>query len=73
MNIISPSFPEGLSHLRSEAEVRAKRQQLEDAMRVEGAPEPMIERLATDDTAARMLDYDRQVVGLITSLFGART
>ncbi len=75
MNITSPSFPNGIEPLRSEAEVRAirtKRCAIEAQMRIEGSSEAAIERLATDETAEKMLTYDRQVIGIIAELFGAR-
>lgn len=64
-----------LPNTRTEAEVhaiRARRAMLEANMRVEGTPEPMIERLATDGVAARMLDHERQITDMITNLFGSR-
>lgn len=38
-------------------------------LRAEGAAEPVIDRLATDQTAAKMLAYERDVVGLLTGMF----
>ncbi len=75
-NLTSPSFPSGIEPLRSESEVRAirtKRCAIEAQMRVEGSSEADIARLATDETAEKMLAYDRQVMGIIAGLFGALT
>lgn len=51
-------------------QIRARRDKLESDMRAEGATEPMIQRLATEEVAAKMLDYEQQVIDQITSLFG---
>lgn len=59
-----------LDELRSLRAIRARRAQLEADMRAEGSPEHMIGRLATADTAAKMVDYERQIVDRITGLFG---
>lgn len=50
--------------------IKARRDKLESDMRAEGTPEWLIERNATLETAARMVAYERQVVGMIANLFG---
>lgn len=52
-------------------DVRARRDLLEANMRAEGTPEHMIRRLATDDTAAKMLDYEAGTLAFIKNIFGA--
>jgi hypothetical protein len=54
------------------AQIQSRRDLMVEQMRAEGTPEPVIERLATDDTAAKMLEYDRKVTDMILSLFGPR-
>lgn len=49
--------------------VADRRAKLERDLRAEGAAEPVIDRLATDQTAAKMLAYERDVVGLLTGMF----
>lgn len=59
--------------LRSEQEVRERRAKLEADMRAEGAHEAEIARLATDDTAEKMLAYERKTLAFIQNvMFGAR-
>jgi hypothetical protein len=76
MSNVSPYVLEAarkaLNSRPSGLEVSARREQLEASMRAEGAPQDMIERLATDKTAAKMLEYDRKVTDMILSLFGPR-
>lgn len=51
--------------------IRARRNQMEAELRLEGAPESFIERVATDETAAKMLANERKMVGVIQSLMSA--
>lgn len=56
--------------LRSRAEVSARRDVLAADMRAEGTPEAVVERLATDETAARRLDEEARVVAWVRGMFG---
>lgn len=53
-------------------ELEARRDRLAADMRAEGASDATIERLATDDTAAKMLRHERECMGAIFALFGGR-
>lgn len=55
---------------RGARETSERRAQLEADLRAEGAPEHMIDHLATDDVADKMLDHEQRTVDLIHSLFG---
>lgn len=71
----SPQLESAAASRRTEADVRAirgRRNLLEASMRSEGTPEAMIARLANDDTAARMLTYEKRTLDLITGMFGPR-
>lgn len=71
----SPAIIQAAASTRTESQVRAiraRRNLLEANMRSEGTPEAMISRLATDDTAAQMLDHEQQIMGFIANLFGPR-
>lgn len=69
----SPAVSTAAESTRTEAEVRAiraRRASLEAEMRAEGAPDWMIQRNATDEAAARLIDYERRAVDFIGSMFG---
>lgn len=70
MNYVSPQLEAAAASNRSEADVRARRDLLEASMRAEGTPEPVIARLATDDTAAKMVAYEEKLLDFI--MFGTR-
>lgn len=55
--------------VRNEAEVRSRRRVLEDDLRAEGASDDAVAKLATDDTAEKMLAHERMAVSSILSLF----
>lgn len=50
-------------------EVAARRARLAADMRAEGSPDALVDRLATDETAARMLKYERQCKAAIMGMF----
>ena len=54
------------------SEVDARREMLAADLRAEGASPAMVERLATDDTARKMVAYERQCFDLIVGMFGPR-
>ena len=72
-NYVTPQVASGAASIRTEAEVRARREALEADMRAEDASEAMITRLATDETAAMMLDYERGMLNEIARMFGPHT
>lgn len=50
--------------------IRARRNRLEAELRLEGLPESFIARVATDETAEKLLENEQRVVGLIHGLVG---
>lgn len=72
MNATSPQVIEGFESKRSETEVRAiraRRARLEADLIEEGASDATVTRLATDDTAARMIEHERRTVEAIAGVF----
>lgn len=53
----------------AEDAVHMRRAILESDLRAEGTPEHMVSRLATDETAERMLAYEWRTMDFIAGLF----
>lgn len=69
----SPRLQAAADSTRTEADVRtirARRARLEAALIEEGASAARVAQLATDETAEKMLAYERQSVASIVNLFG---
>lgn len=52
--------------------IDARRAQLATDLRAEGSSEEAVARLATDETAIRMVSYEDKCVSHIISLFGPK-
>lgn len=66
----SPRLVSAASSTRTEADVRARRAQLEADLIAEGASADTVGRLATDETAAALVRHERQLIAAISGLFG---
>ena len=69
----SPRLQAGAESVRTEAQaraVRARRARLEADLIEEGASDAMVARLATDETAGRIVAHERRVIDSIAAMFG---